>query len=778
MPDGKVSPDNYRGWLYKWTNYIRGYQKRWCVLNSGLLSYYRNEAEMAHTCRGTINLAGALIDTIDSLSFVVSNGGTQTFHLQASTEVERQRWVTALELAKAKAIKMAEAEQQASGSWEELTGQSASADNLLSSMAGKLEDLLACNELVTKHAHQLQRQLTDLDDKSLNTSPELKTSHEKAMLFKISSSAMLGACSDFVSLAQSQKLKWSHVLQQERSKRVQLEEQLETLAKQHASLEKAVKKRTNAFSMAARSDSTDGSARSLYGDDTASEGSIDTDSCVPRGGHSSDEDDEFFDAEDSVMSVSTPTPPAGQTGAAATAGVRGGLAAAGSNANWPVLPERNPSRARQRRKTIPTKPPHRMNLWSIMKNCIGRDLSKIPMPVNFNEPLSFLQKVCEVNMEYSNLLDKAASMEDTLEQLVYIAAHNISTCSTTVYRSGKPFNPMLGETYEWDRTEDLGWRCLCEQVSHHPPALAMDVQSNDWHMYLDYSASSKFRGKYLQIIPHTLSHVKFRRTGHHYTNKLVQSTVHNIIVGKLWVDQSGEVEIINHSTGERCHLKFFAYSYFSNQTPRKVTGVVYDRTKTARYMISGTWDSKVEYWKVSSSDPVGGQGIASRVPTVKSGPPITAWQMNPMPAGHDQRYGFSDFACLLNEQEPLVAPTDSRRRPDQRLMEEGNFEDANTIKLQLEDKQRERRRHREAQVAALEAQGKTTEAAQAARHKPRWFRAEQDPATGAVCHCYTGGYWESREKKEWSGLVDVFRHEHNVTDNASASNSSSLSRTA
>lgn len=64
---------------------------------------------MAHTCRGTINLCGAFIDTTeDACSFIISNGGTQVFHLRASSEVERQRWVTALELAKAKAIKILE----------------------------------------------------------------------------------------------------------------------------------------------------------------------------------------------------------------------------------------------------------------------------------------------------------------------------------------------------------------------------------------------------------------------------------------------------------------------------------------------------------------------------------------------------------------------------------------------------------------------------------------------------------------------------------------------
>lgn len=37
---------------------------------------------------------------------------------------------------------------------------------------------------------------------------------------------------------------------------------------------------------------------------------------------------------------------------------------------------------RARRARIPSKPNYSLNLWSIMKNCIGKDLCKIPMPVN------------------------------------------------------------------------------------------------------------------------------------------------------------------------------------------------------------------------------------------------------------------------------------------------------------------------------------------------------------------------------------------------------------
>ncbi|GCB80860.1 hypothetical protein scyTo_0022419, partial [Scyliorhinus torazame] len=70
---------------------------------------------MGHTCRGTINLATANITVEDSCNFIISNGGAQTYHLKASSEVERQRWITALELAKAKAVKM-QAESGSTGS--------------------------------------------------------------------------------------------------------------------------------------------------------------------------------------------------------------------------------------------------------------------------------------------------------------------------------------------------------------------------------------------------------------------------------------------------------------------------------------------------------------------------------------------------------------------------------------------------------------------------------------------------------------------------------------
>ena len=85
--------------------------------------------------------------------------------------------------------------------------------------------------------------------------------------------------------------------------------------------------------------------------------------------------------------------------------------------------------------------------------------------MNFNEPLSLTQRLTE-ELEYSDLLDRAACCENSLEQICYIAAFSISCYASVGIRTGKPFNPLLGETYEADRSEDMGWTSLTEQVCY------------------------------------------------------------------------------------------------------------------------------------------------------------------------------------------------------------------------------------------------------------------------------------------------------------------------
>ncbi|CAG9136806.1 unnamed protein product [Plutella xylostella] len=101
------------------------------------------------------------------------------------------------------------------------------------------------------------------------------------------------------------------------------------------------------------------------------------------------------------------------------------------------------------------------SLWSVLKNCVGKELSKIAMPVVFNEPLSFLQRMLEY-LEYAHLLRMASEQTDPVARMEYIAAFAVSALASNWERLGKPFNPLLGETFELERPE---FRAVCEQVT-------------------------------------------------------------------------------------------------------------------------------------------------------------------------------------------------------------------------------------------------------------------------------------------------------------------------
>ena len=66
--------------------------------------------------------------------------------------------------------------------------------------------------------------------------------------------------------------------------------------------------------------------------------------------------------------------------------------------------------------------------------------------------------------------------------------------------------------------------------------LAMHAEHKDWTLWQEYTLASKFRGKYIQCFPVGCVHLVFHRSGSHYTWNKVITVIHNIIVGKLWVD--------------------------------------------------------------------------------------------------------------------------------------------------------------------------------------------------------------------------------------------------
>ncbi|KAK6132373.1 hypothetical protein DH2020_033894 [Rehmannia glutinosa] len=317
----------------------------------------------------------------------------------------------------------------------------------------------------------------------------------------------------------------------------------------------------------------------------------------------------------------------------------------------------------KRRKKLPdpAEKEKGVSLWSMIKDNIGKDLTKVCLPVYFNEPLSSLQK-CFEDVEYSYLIDRAyewGKKGNSLMRILNVAAFAVSGYASTDGRNCKPFNPLLGETYEADYP-DKGLRFFSEKVSHHPMIVACHCEGTGWRFYGDSNLKSKFWGRSIQLDPVGLLTVEFD-DGEVYQWSKVTTSIYNLILGKLYCDHYGTMRI--QGNGEySCKLKFKEQS-------------ILDR----------------------------------------------------------------------NPHQDKLPPTDSRLRPDQRCLENGEYEKANAEKLRLEQRQR--------QARTMQERG----------WKPRWFAKDE----GSDTYRYIGGYWEAREQGNWESCPDIFGQipsDHSSTD--------------
>ncbi|XP_024269954.1 oxysterol-binding protein-related protein 6 isoform X1 [Oncorhynchus tshawytscha] len=367
-----------------------------------------------------------------------------------------------------------------------------------------------------------------------------------------------------------------------------------------------------------------------------------------------------------------------------------------------------------RRPSLPAPSPDcsNINLWNILRNNIGKDLSKVSMPVELNEPLNTLQHMCE-ELEYTELLDRAADTEDPYERMAIMAAFVISGYSSTYYRAGsKPFNPLLGETYECIR-EDKGMCFIAEQVSHHPPISACHADSNKFTFWQDVRWKNKFWGKSMEILPIGTVNVMLPSFGDHYEWNKVTTCVHNILSGRRWIEHYGEITIRNtKSSACICKLTFVKGNYWSSNV-NEVQGIVMDQEGKVVHRLFGKWH----------------EGLYCGVPPSAK----CIWRTGSMPTDYELYYGFTRFAIELNELCPemqdLLPPTDARFRPDQRHLEEGNVEMAASEKQRIEDLQRTRRKWQEENDI---------------KHEPRFFKKVVD-ANHRERWVTNNTYWELRK---------------------------------
>ncbi|XP_076599558.1 pleckstrin homology domain-containing family A member 3 isoform X3 [Chaetodon auriga] len=91
------------GILYKWTNYMTGWQPRWFVLENGVISYYDSEDDVGKGSKGSIKMSvcDIKVHPTDPTRLELIIPGEQHFYVRAVNAAERQRWLVALGSSKA-----------------------------------------------------------------------------------------------------------------------------------------------------------------------------------------------------------------------------------------------------------------------------------------------------------------------------------------------------------------------------------------------------------------------------------------------------------------------------------------------------------------------------------------------------------------------------------------------------------------------------------------------------------------------------------------------------
>ncbi|CCA69158.1 related to OSH3-Member of oxysterol-binding protein family [Serendipita indica DSM 11827] len=376
---------------------------------------------------------------------------------------------------------------------------------------------------------------------------------------------------------------------------------------------------------------------------------------------------------------------------------------------------------------VPVKPPIRrrtrlpapvtgdeLSLLGVLRKNVGKDLSQITMPIGFNEPISILQRLAE-DLEYSELLDQAVATDDPIERMCLVGAFAVSGYACTRLRAArKPSNPMLGETFE-----DSRFNFIAEKVSHNPPVMACHASGSGWTYDAVTQAKQKFWGRSLEIIPMGTTRLKILDDV--YSWQKPSSFMRNIVAGTKYLEHVGPMKIINETTGARCEIEFKESGMWGSANV--VNAAVYLKPHSTHV------DAKLE-----------GKWHESLARIMSRNHFEVVWRAHDLPPYAPEYYGFTYFAMTLNEltddlkvldaegiwdgQTYVLPVTDSRFRPDQRALEEGRLDEADDLKIKVEEMQRARRR------TGNEVQ-------------PRWFRkvGEEDTAWE-----YAGGYWEMREE--------------------------------
>ena len=127
-------------------------------------------------------------------------------------------------------------------------------------------------------------------------------------------------------------------------------------------------------------------------------------------------------------------------------------------------------------------------LGTLKKNIFsGKGGLNISLPVYIFNVDSNLQRTCQGLCLAPYFMEKATKTKDQIERMKYCIAFLLSN-SILYFDVEKPFNPILGETYQGYIG---GCPIYAEQISHHPPITSFYFIGRGYKMHGNLEAKVK-----------------------------------------------------------------------------------------------------------------------------------------------------------------------------------------------------------------------------------------------------------------------------------------------
>ncbi|KAM0953335.1 putative oxysterol-binding protein [Dioscorea sansibarensis] len=367
--------------------------------------------------------------------------------------------------------------------------------------------------------------------------------------------------------------------------------------------------------------------------------------------------------------------------------------------------------------------------WKMMHKYIGADVtSLVTLPVIIFEPMTMLQRMAEI-LEYAHLLDLADECEDPYMRVAYASSWAISVYFA-YQRTWKPFNPILGETYEM--VNHNGITFISEQVSHHPPMSAGHAENEHFTYDITSKLKTKFLGNSVEVYPVGRTRVTLKKAGVVFDLVPPPTKVNNLIFGRTWVDSPGEMIMTNLTTGDKAVLYFQPCGWFGAGR-YEVDGYVYNASEEPKLLMTGKWNESMSCQPCDlEGEPLPGSELKE------------IWKVAATPENDKHQYTY--FAHKLNSFETApkkLLASDSRLRPDRYALEKGDMSKSGADKSRLEEQQRAEKRDREANG-----------------HKftPRWFNLSGEitptPWGDLEVYEYNGKYTEHRAAVDSADVIE------------------------